>query len=219
MSWESHEAFREIQREEFSRKISAARKSFEQRLAAADSAENRKIIVEEYVKQSNDAVNHLQMANWQPAYAALGSGVVWVVIWLLRKIPVVWDELLAIFHSQGAAYLVAPSVALIAWGFFLLRKHHRFSYAALEMGLACFTAYQSTSDFYDPLKKETTLPYFLAMMGSVYIAVRAYDNFDKWFHPDIETFKKLASEAQAAFIAQAKELDNDRPAAAADGGA
>ena len=85
----------------------------------------------------------------------------------------------------------------------MLRKRHRFSYAALEMGTACFTAYQSTAIFVNSVKSEaTTVPYLLAIMGSIYIAVRAYDNFDKWFRPDIETCKTLVAEAQAALIAQ-----------------
>jgi hypothetical protein len=85
------------------------------------------------------------------------------------------------------------------------------------MGIACFAAYQSTSDFIDPLKHETKLPYFLAIMGSIYIAVRAYDNFDKWLHPDLDTFKRLVLEAQADFITQVKKLDKDSVVSVVDG--
>ncbi|MGF6806070.1 hypothetical protein OKW30_001196 [Paraburkholderia sp. Clong3] len=216
MSFESYEAFREIKREEFFRKMSAEKRSFEYQLSKADTAEKREEIINDYVKRTNDAVNIVEMARWQPAYAALGSVLVWLAIWLLKKIPVAWDALIALILSPGVAYLIAPLTALVGWGFFLLRKRQRFSYAALEMGAACFTTYQITSNFVVSVKSETIFPYVLAMMGSIYIAVRAYDNFDKWFHPDIETFKRLVAEAQAALKAQTEKSDIRGPASAVD---
>lgn len=89
-----------------------------------------------------------------------------------------WDALPLALSTPSAAGACGLSALAMGGAFYWLREKRRFIYATLELGAAAGTTYYACS------KLSTThdrTAWTIALIGSVYIAVRGYDNLFKWY--------------------------------------
>lgn len=98
----------------------------------------------------------------------------------IAQIHLAWERLPSAVGSPSVALGVAALVALLGWAFFEFKKHAKRAYATVEFGVAWLAAYKSTSDLSDMTHSLNHWTYILAIFGSIYIAVRAFSNYDDW---------------------------------------
>lgn len=118
----------------------------------------------------------IQTSFWLPAWGAFGTALVAGAFWVVSKIPIAWGSLPGLFQSGWAQAAMSLLIIVLGYLFFVLRKNHRFFYATLELGVAAATAARSASEL---ATDQDRWGWVLALSGSLYIAVRAFDNFDK----------------------------------------
>jgi hypothetical protein len=95
------------------------------------------------------------------------------ISWLFKKIPTLLNkELLANTFFDIAFSCI---VLVIGFGFYQLRERKKLIYATIELGAASGTAFVNF-----PQLIEKPFQAVLAIMGAIYITVRAFDNFYKW---------------------------------------
>lgn len=96
---------------------------------------------------------------------------------------------------------VVASVMLLGVAFFILRETKKLWYSILEAMAAGITAYVACSKVKSP---EDSLPTHLALLGSIYIVVRACDNFQKWVKEKNERKKKETQTATKSSTVDSK---------------
>lgn len=97
--------------------------------------------------------------------------------WLFDQLAVGWEQLPAIMKSSNVRLVAAGLVLVLGACFYWLRKNYGFVYAALELGSSFGTAYAACAKFEGDTNR---VGWLVAFLGSLYIAVRGYDNLDKW---------------------------------------
>jgi hypothetical protein len=196
--YEAWEIQRELRQDEFERKVKVRTEAYEIERAKAESPEEAEALYAKYTSDLDQAIEREQSFNqWMPFYGAIGTLLVCAVVWGLSELPIAWNDLPGYFKKPGVCFLAAPVTGLLGWGFFLLRKKRRFAYATLELAVACVTSYKSAVAL-GGASVPDRWGYIFALLGSVYVAVRAFDNFDKYFHPDDAKFKEIVAKALAS---------------------
>ncbi len=198
MSIDSTELLHEYLREDFKRTVANKRAALDEALSHADAPEEREKLVEQYrADLDKELAAHIHFSIWQPAYAAAGTALLLAAFWLLSKLPIAWGRLPQLLALPGAPTVVAAMTAGLGWCFFELRKRRRGIYATLELAVACATAYKSAVAS-SVSSQPDRWGYVLGLLASIYIAVRAFDNFDKWLHPEQATLARIVAEAVSA---------------------
>jgi len=145
-------------------------RQFARDIDAAKSPEEKGRLSKEYKKELHD----LSVAM---LYVFLGPVLVFGLWSLLSHAPIAWEQLPYFLNSRLGQFVAAGSVVIFGGCFFLLRKHQRFVYASIEMGTALFGGYKGAAILASTLAPDR-LGFALTFVGCVYIAVRAYDNFE-----------------------------------------
>jgi hypothetical protein len=101
-------------------------------------------------------------------------GALWLLNSILRGVAEGWRGFPKSVASPGAAAATAVGVLAVAFAFYLLRQRVRALYAAVELAVAAVTAYRSSLLVIS--SSSDRLQWILALMASVYIGVRGYDN-------------------------------------------
>ena len=107
---------------------------------------------------------------------------------LFRSLFTGWQTLPRIVATSSGAFTCSVFVLAMGAGFYWLRERRRFIYGTLELGAAAGAAYYACMQL---ARNEDRTEWALALVGSVYIAVRGYDNLRKWY--DEEQQKRKAA--------------------------
>ena len=102
--------------------------------------------------------------------------VVPVIRFLLQGAISLWERFPTFASSTWGAIAVGTTVALLGAILFMIREKMRFVYASLELGAAISVSIEACLRI-GPTESRWALVF--ALLGGVYIAVRAYDNFAK----------------------------------------
>lgn len=87
-----------------------------------------------------------------------------------------WDRFPYVASSLWGALAIGAVVALLGGFLFVLRETKRFFYASLELGAAIGVSAEACLRL-GPTTSKSALVF--ALLGGIYIAVRAFDNFAK----------------------------------------
>lgn len=107
----------------------------------------------------------------------VATGLAILVLRLLLQGAIsLWERFPTFASSTWGAITVGAAVALLGAILFMIREKMRFVYASLELGAAIGVSIEACLRI-GPTALKSALVF--ALLGSVYIAVRAYDNFAK----------------------------------------
>lgn len=104
-------------------------------------------------------------------FSAIGTSL------LIDRISLFWIRTPLFFETQFSRVTCSIGVVLLGYAFFFLRESNRFMYSYLELGVAGGAGYSAARKLYHDHDTGSAM---LTLLGSVYIAVRAFDNFSKW---------------------------------------
>ena len=94
--------------------------------------------------------------------------------YLFNKITLYWSRIPFLFDSVLSRLGCTGIIAMIGILFFWLRQHHRGIYASIEFGTGLGLGYYAAAKLSNDHKTDAALA---AMLGCIYIIVRACDNF------------------------------------------
>lgn len=100
----------------------------------------------------------------------------WGTNFIFIQITILWGQVPLLFESVWSRMMCSVCVVTIGIGFYILRERKRFLYASLELGVGIATAYNAASKLYSNHETNAAL---LTLLGSIYITVRACDNYNK----------------------------------------
>lgn len=115
-----------------------------------------------------------------------------IVIWiyasiarvLIGELSVYWARAAGFLHQESIAGSVALVISAIGYGFYRLRKKSRMLYSVIEFLVALIITTETSLRTKDPVTLAA------ALMSSIYLVVRAFDNFEKafqeWEEPTVE---------------------------------
>lgn len=98
---------------------------------------------------------------------------------LINKTLLAWDTFPLLFDSLWNRLLCSMTVVIVGLAFYVLRERRLFVYASVEIAAAAATAYNASAKLYVNHDNNAAL---ITLLGSVYISVRAFDNFNKAYH-------------------------------------
>jgi hypothetical protein len=104
-------------------------------------------------------------------FSAIGTSL------LIDRISLFWVRTPLFFETQLSRVICSIGVVSLGYAFFFLRESNRFIYSCLELGVAGGAGYSAARKLYHDHDTGSAI---LTLLGSVYIAVRAFDNFSKW---------------------------------------
>ena len=96
------------------------------------------------------------------------------VNYLFGKVSAYWIQIPSFFDSIWNRIICTLCVAMFGIAFYVLRQRHRKIYASIEFGAGLGLAYYATTKLPGDQKTDAALA---ALLGCVYIIVRACDNF------------------------------------------
>lgn len=81
-----------------------------------------------------------------------------------------------LMRKPGAPFVTAILVAALGKAFYMIRENARRAYARLELGTAMASAFWASNKLAADSARTAG---FFALLTAIYVAVRAFDNFDK----------------------------------------
>jgi hypothetical protein len=116
-------------------------------------------------------------------FLVFGSGTAqfiffsYITTWLFKNVGYIAHHLPFLTTPIGVRALCTLGVVVAGALFYMLRERRRFVYANLELGVAVVSAHKAILK----LNGSDADVAFIALLGSIYIAVRACDNYSKWY--------------------------------------